>query len=433
MIKVTVDDTAPCQKALSIEIPAERVREEFEKTLQAYRKNAKIAGFRPGKAPENLVRNRYKRQIEEDLREHLVPVGYQEAVKQEKLNVATVIDVADVSFQADAPMTFRVTVDVHPEFELPSYTGIPLTREPKAVGDEEIEKVFQDVVSQHGTYETVEDRPVQRRDFVQVDFVGTVDGVNIEELEPAAKGLGNAKDFWVRADEEAFIPEFGEELVGMEAGVAKEFDIRFPDDFRPEALAGKLAHFAATVKSIRWRKPPELNEAFFSQLGVASEEEMRTRIREELGRSEESRQERELRSQLTRHLLNEVTMDLPGSEVERETRRIIQDIVRNERSRGAERGQIEQHKDAIFNAASANAQDTVRFRYILGRIAEKESISVTKEEFDRHLGLMAQAYGMDEPRLRSELQSRNALEGVAEELRNRKTVDFLLEKASISG
>jgi len=430
-MNVVVEVLSPCRKKLNIEIPADKVAEEMKSVLSQYSKQANVKGFRPGKAPEGVVKARFGRQIRDDVRDRLIPEGYRSALEQEQIQPVAVLDVQSDDISPGGPMSFSIICDVAPEFELIEYTGIPLKSNPSVVSDDVLEKAMLRILDQFATYEDVE-RPVAQDDLARVDFVATVDGQPLLEVEPAAVQLGEAKDFWVHAGDNAFLPEFATGLEGMEIDSTKSITVQFPEDFAEESLRGKTAEYEVTLRSVREKKIAELTEEQLKQLGVETEEELREAVRADMERNGEEMERRRLKNDLVQHLLERTVFEVPESVLQEETRNTVYEMVQGIMKRGTEKQDIEEQRSQIFDAASQSASGKVKIRYILSRIANEESIEVDKAEINERLAQMAVQYKVEVAKLREELESRQQLDNLEQDIRFEKTLEFLLKKANIS-
>jgi trigger factor len=429
-MNVTVEDSGPCRKTLKIQVPAEKVNEEYTGILSMYSRAAKIPGFRPGKAPKDLVKRRYAKEIEEELQSQVISSSYREAITQEKISPVSVLGVTDVVIKPEEAASFTVTLDVPPKFDLPKYKGIELKKNKLDVTDKEVEDTINDIREHSAKFDVV-DRPAQKGDMVMIDYTAVSDGKPLEEMAPAAKGLGKGTDFWVRADENEFLPGMAQGLMGLKVGDKKDITIEFPADFQEKAVAGKKAVYSVEVKSIRERKLPEIDEAFLKSMEVDSVDALKTRVRNDIVQMKDYQEKRRLKDEIIKTLLEKTTLDVPESVVQEETRNVIYDIVRSNTSRGIPREQIEDKKGEIFEMAARSASDKVKVRYILHRISEAENISVSEDELATELRGMAARYGMPEQALRAELEKRESLDQLVEDIRIRKTVDFVMENASV--
>ena len=430
-MKVIVEEVGPCRKKLGVEIPVEKVAGEYEQVLSMFSSGAKVPGFRPGKVPRDIVKRRFDKEIVAEVKERLISTGYHEALQQEKIKVVSVLDVQEVKFEIGQPMSFQVLLDLPPQFDLPDYHKISLQSKKVEVADKEVDDTIQRIREQSARFDEVSGRAVQKGDLVQVDYEGVCEGASLETIAPKAAGLGQAKDFWVMVDEESFLPGFGMGLVGGTVGEKRQLLIDFPADFREKAVAGKKATYFATIKSIREKKLPEMNEEFLKGIGVESADQLKSKIKEDLVRIGEDVEKRRLKSEIIKHLQDNTKMDVPESLAQQETQELIYDIVRENKYRGMGDEEIKEKKTEIFEAATKNAVDRVKMRYILSAIAEKESIEATEEELSARIREMASRYKESAAAFRAELEKRKAIGQVREEIKLSKTVDFLLEKAEI--
>lgn len=428
-IDVEVQDQAPCRKSLRITLPAEMVKEQYDRLLKQYAASVRVPGFRPGKAPRQLVEGRHRKEIQEELRDRLVPFGYHKALEKTGLDVVQVIDVDEVTVQSGEPVIYQVVVDVAPDFELPDYKSYSITSEPTEVSDAQVQTSLDELLEYYGTFKEVSGRAIEAKDLVQLDYQATLDGTPLAEIDPEAKSLSHREDHWVRAGEEGFIPELCQGLIGMSTGDQKDIQVTLDKDFIAKALAGKTVTFAVSVKAIREKVPPVLDEAMFDKLQVESEEDLRSKLREDLERTAKGQELNRKKDKVVQLLLEQTQMELPNSEVAHETNSVIQDIVRQNKSQGVQDEEIRENKDKIYQAAEKNAQNTVKLRYILHRIAEAESVEVQEEEFRMHLLTLAYSYRMEPKELEAQLKKNNAIDNVREELRNRKTLDWIVEQS----
>ncbi|MBN1270454.1 MAG: trigger factor [Kiritimatiellae bacterium] len=430
-MRVEIKDAGPCRKTVKVEVPAERVAAEYARVLDHYTKEAQLPGFRQGKAPRNVVERRFGKQVLEDVKEHLIPESCRQAIEQEKLDVVAVLGVKDVSFGAGLPLAFSMELDVPPDFKLPKYKGLDLEGHKVEVSDQDVSEALDELRAQYASFEEVKDRGIRKGDVVQIDYEGVCEGKPVDELAPEAGVVAKGKGFWFRADDGAFLPGLVDQLLGETVGAKKQVFVDFNEQSGPPQLAGKKATYFVDVKAIREERLPELNKDFLDRLKVDSEEALRARVREDLQEVGRQREKERMKGEIIRELLQKVTFDLPESLVRQETRSAIYEIVQSHTARGVSQKDIEGRKDQIYEAAVRGATDRVKLRYILHRIADEEKLQVSDEELASQIELMSARYGMEPARMRAELEERQAVDDVREDLRARKTLDFLLEQAKV--
>jgi trigger factor len=264
-----------------------------------------------------------------------------------------------------------------------------------------------------------------------VNYTGTCEGKPILELAPTAKGLTEQKGFWLDVGGNTFIPGFAEQLVGAKAGDKRTVNVDFPADFVTPQLAGKKGTYEVEVVEVKEKVLPEINEEFAKSYGAASLEKLREGVRKDLENELEYKQNSGIRNQVVRSLLNRVNFELPESAVNRETRNVVYNIVQENAKRGISRDTIEKSKDEIYAAATQGAKDRVKISFVLQKIAEKEDIKVSQEEIAARITALAARYQMPPEKLAKDLQARNGLIEIYDQIMNEKVLDLLQKEARV--
>lgn len=432
-MNVRVESAGPCRREIHIEVPAERVSHAFKEVVQAYAQVAKVPGFRPGKAPKDLIRRRFQKEIATEVKERLIPAAYQEAVQKEKLETIAVLDVKEKELTEAQPFAFSITLDVQPAFDLPAYRGLAVEGQPVKVEDSDVEDVLQNIREQNARYEEVQGRALAKGDLAQIDYRGQLDGQPLETVAEKAKGMGEGKDFWLMADDQnEFLPGFAQGLLGAQVGETRTVNVNFPADFVEPALAGKGATYQVTVKAIREKKLPEIDEAFLKAVGADSVEALKARVRGDLQNMREENEKRRQQNEVARLLLQNTSLDLPESVLQDETRQQVYEMVRQSQSRGASKEDIENRKEELFDTAARTASDKIKLRYILRRIAREEKIDCTQDEVEARVAMLARSWGVALDKLKADMQKRNALPQVREDVLLNKTLVWLRDQAQVS-
>lgn len=437
-MKVTVENTGPCRKLVKVEYTAEEIQKEYDESLAVYAKHGRVKGFRPGKAPVEMIRRLYDKPILEGLHEHLLAKGFQQALKEHKLEPVAEMDLQKSTLKAGEPFTFSVTLDVEPQFEMPVYKGLEVEAKPVEITEDALTQAIDRYLENSGKYEDLtEDRPVREGDMVAVDYTATVDGKPMAEVSEKAKGLAAGTDFWVIANEEySFLPAFGPQLVGLKVGDAKNISVAFDQQSPIEELRGKTGVFAATVKKIRAKTKPALDAELFKQLHVKDEAELRetfrTMLKGEADRHESSRR----RNQLIETLLKNAALEVPESEAQDESHRIVYEMVEENTRRGVPEQEIRDNLSKISESAKTAARDRLKLRYLLKRIAREEKIEVTDAEVTSLLNahaLRAGAKSAKEWLQQAKLKESEVRKGLRADLLTTKTIDALMGHAKLTG
>jgi len=423
-----MENLAPCKKLLRVEVEVAAVDAEFEKTTREFMKLARLPGFRPGKAPRHLVMKAYTAQIDEEVKRQLISDSFRQAVKDQKLHLVGQPDIEEIQFGRGQALQFAATVETAPEFELPEYKGMPVRREVRIVTDDDIERALGVLREQRAIYTDMA-RPVQDGDFVVVNYTGTSEGKPITEIAPTARGLGEKKEFWLHVAKDSFIPGFTEQLVGAQAGEKRTVAVAFPADFVTPQLAGKPGNFEVEVVQVKEKALPELNDEFAKSYGAENVERLREGVRKDLENELKYKTKRTTRDQLMRELLNRVNFDLPESVVLNETRHVVYDLVRENQQRGISREAIDQQKDQIFSFATHSAKERVKAAFVLGRIADKEGLKADQKEVTQRILVLAEQYQIKPDQLIKQLQERNGLAEIEEQIVTSKVMDLLEQHA----
>lgn len=434
-MKTTVEQVGPCRKAIRIEVPADVVAAEYGKVLGEFARHARVPGFRAGKVPAPVVEKRFAKDVLEETRERLVPRSYHEAIRLEKLIPVAVVDVTDIHMDKQLPLTFKVTLDVAPDFPMPSYKGIPVKSRPVEVKDEEVDKVVTGILERQGRFEPITGRASGKGDVVEIDYTATCEGKSMKEVAAANPELGEGKDFWVLIGDNMplFIPGLPAKLEGMEIGGQRDVTIDFPSDYRVKEVAGKQATYAVTARGLRHRVLPDLNDEFAKSVGAESLDDLKAKVRENLKEAAEAAEKGRQRDEVVKWLLDHTDLkDLPQTVVEEEARHIIQDVVQENVRRGVGKDEIEANREEIFSRAAQSSSDRVKLNYVLRRIADEKRIEVTDADVDARLAEMAVRYRMPAPRLKAELEKREALGNLRGNLEMEKTLDALLAEAVVT-
>jgi trigger factor len=415
---------------MRVEIEAQKVDEAFESVMKDFRREASLPGFRPGKAPREMVLRKYEKEIQDETKRKLISEAYRKAVEEQKLDVLGQPDIEEIQFSRSQPLQFAATVETAPEFELPDYKGLPVQRELRSVTDADVERALNLLREERVTFNKVE-RALQSGDIAVVDYTGTCEGKPIIEIAPTAKGLSENKHFWVEATPNSFIPGFADQLLGAKAGDKRTVAVDFPADFVTPQLAGKKGSYEVEVTEVKEKVLPALDEALAKSYGAESLEKLQAGVRTDLENELKFKQDKTVRTEVVRALLGRVNFDLPETAVAHETRNVVYDLVQENTKRGVPRQAIEQQKEQIYSAATRNAKERVKVQFLLQKIAEKEDIKVSQEEIAQRVHHLAGMYQIPADKFLRDLQKRNGLIEVYDQIMNEKVINFLQENAKI--
>ncbi len=424
-----------CLASLNIEVEANAVKAKWEDVAGQYLKFAKLPGFRAGKAPRNVVEKKFTKEIRQEVTKQVLNDACRQAITDKGLRVLSISDVEDVQWGDDKSLKFRTTLVLQPHFDLPDYKGIPVTVPGGEVTEAEIDEALENLRDQQADFPDVEPaRPLAMNDFAVVDYDGTIEGEPVHVKFPkAGKPLTHNTDFWLKMTEEAFFPGFCAQLVGANVGDTREFDIEVPSDFPVEGMPGTKIHYKVTVRGVKTRVLPELNDAFADNISKGkSLPELRIMAREELQKQKHAQIDTAKRNGVMSALLSKVECELPTQLVRQQTQSVLSDIVRENQARGVTEEVMKEHERELVGTAAQTARERLKATFILVRIAEQEKIKITEAELRSRINSLARRYEMPFDKMLKELKKRGALDQINEELLTAKALEFVAREATVT-
>jgi trigger factor len=429
MITVSTRPEPGSRVRLEIEVPADEVSRHFETAYRHLAERTRVPGFRPGKAPRNVIERYVGRDaVLAEAVEHLVGEGYDAAIDQTDLIPIDQpeVEIDTASLREGDTARFAAVVAVRPTVTVGAYTDYPFKLEVPPVGDEDVEVVLSELRDQQATLRPVDDRGAEKGNLVAVSFRGTIDGEPFDG--------GTAERLPLVLGEERMIPGWEDQLVGMRLEESREFDLTFPADYRVETLAGREAHFTVTLLDLRERILPALDDAFAASVTDGQTlDQLRAEIREALGRRAEAEARHQFGDRIIEFATANATVELPEVMIANEV-----EIMRDElRARLAEQRigidkyleLARQTPEELMAELREPASRRVKTLLVLSAIAEREGIDATDEEVDAEVEAQLARYPA-EPRLREYLASRRGRSYLRMTLRNRKLVDSLIGRTA---
>jgi trigger factor len=331
-------------------------------------------------------------------------------------------------------MRFRATVITAPEFDLPDYKNITVQLPLLEVTEEEIDAAMERLREQSADFIEIEpERPLQMDDFAVIDFEGTIEGQPIRELAPdASKNLQGGKKFWLHLGPENFLPKFCEQLIGQKKEETRLVIVTFPGDLPVKELAGKKADYAVTLREIKQKVLPELNDTFAAKLAKDKTlAELRKLVAHDLEHEKEHAMERAKESQIIKALQEQSRFDLPPQLLRNETRRALGELVQQNRQRGVPDVMLKSKEKELVQGAASLAAHRLKTNFILHRIAEAEKIQVTSEEIEERIRKQAARYNVSVEKMRKEIDQHEGINSLVEEILLGKTIDFLEANVSV--
>lgn len=425
-MKTELVDVTDIKKQLAIEIPSEAVDAEVERVTQSYARSVKIPGFRAGKVPPRIVKQRFRDRILHDVVHDLIPRAVDQALRDLAIEPVASPDIQDVVVEEGQPLRFTAAFETVPALDPGDYGTIHLRRPPVTVSDDQVAQALEHLRQGAARYEVVEGRPVGAGDTVVVDLARRA-------LTAAKPGeADHHENVSVEIGASANPPGFDAQLIGLTVGAGKTFAVHYLADYAIKDLAGTDVEYMVAVKALKRRVVPALDDEFAKDLGdFETLERLRERVREDLFREAAHEADRRLRADLVREVARRVTADVPSVLVEREIDRRVEEFVRRlvDQQIDARRTSIDW--EGFRKSQREPAVEAVRGALMLDEVARRERLTVTDEDIDREVGRFAERTERTPVAVRAQLEKDGGLARLHAGLRRDRAVDFLLTRATI--
>ena len=411
---------------LTIEVPAEELDKAIEAAYQKNKNKISIPGFRKGKAPRKMIEQMYGKEVfYEDAANALIPESYEKALEEctEDIVSSPKIDVTQI--EAGKPFIFTAEVALKPEVTLGKYKGVKVDKIDVDVTDEEVDAEVNKERESNARTITVEDRPVKDGDITVIDFEGFVDGVAFEG--------GKGENYPLTIGSGSFIPGFEEALIGAELGKETEVNVTFPEDYHASELAGKPAVFKCTVKEIKEKELPELDDEFASEVSEFDTlAEYKEDVKKKLADKKAADAKNAKEDAVVDAIIADAKMEIPDAMLETQQRQMVEDFAQRIQSQGISMEQYMQFTGVtaakLIEQMKPQALLRIQSRLVLEAVAAAENIQATEEDFEEEVKTMAEVYQMENDKVK-ELLGENGKKQVMEDICVKKAVEFVVENA----
>lgn len=413
---------------LTIEAPAEEFDEAIKKAFEKNKGRFSIPGFRKGKAPLAMIEKMYGLEmLYEDAANIVMDATYGDAVDESGLDIVSRPQVDIVQIGKGESFIYTATVAVKPEVTLGQYKGIEVEKAKAEVTDEDVERELKRVQDQNARLLTVEDRPVADGDETVIDFEGFVDGKPFEG--------GKAEDYELKIGSHSFIDTFEEQLIGKNIGEECEVNVTFPEQYHAKEVAGKPAMFKVTVKEIKEKELPELNDEFAEDVSdFDTLDEYKADIKAKLLETRQRQATTENENRVVEKVVENAAMEIPEPMVEAQVQTMINDSARRMQSQGMSLSQYMQYSgmtiEQLKNQTRPQAERSIRTRLVLEAVVKAENIQVSDEKVDEEIQNMAKTYAMEVDQVKTRM-GETGLEQMKEDLAVQEAVDFLVAEAKL--
>jgi trigger factor len=420
----TTETNDNCTREIEVEVPAEVVSRETGVVIERFQKHARLPGFRKGKVPASVVRQRFPEDIRSEVVEALVPRYFRQEVEKRGLQPVSQPRVSDLQLADGEPLRFKASFEIMPEIQVSGYQELRAEKPDTSVSDQEVEEALGRLREQHATYNAVDERELRDGDFAQVALVGTPTSA---EGKPVTMD-----DVLVEIGGATTVRDFSDNLRGARPGEERRFDVTYPADFSDQRLAGRKLAYAITVKAIKQKVLPELNDDFAKEAGeFQSLDELRNKIREQLEAEKKHAAEHAAKDKLVEELVRRNDFPIPEALVDRQ---VDVRLERGLRALAAQGMRTEEMKKMDFARLRAGQRETalreVKAALILEKIADQEKIEVTDDEVNQEIEALAKQMQQTPEAVRARLTRDGALDRIRNRIRNEKTLDFLYRRSA---
>ncbi|MEW5806540.1 MAG: trigger factor [Acidobacteriota bacterium] len=477
-MKVELIDVSSCKKKLAFEIENEIVTEERNGLEREFARKAKIPGFRPGKAPRSVIKARFAKEIEEELKEKIISENFRKAVNERSIVPLHNPILEEYTQKEGEPLKFMVLFEIQPDIKLENYKGMTVTDRKISLEEEEVDRIINSLRESFAKYEVADKESASEGDYVIVRLEGTITGgkeeAKRETKKEKMKGEMKEENLPIVVGSEDNLPEFNRNLVGMRKGEEREFDVEYPENYYAKNLAAKKVHYRMTLKEIKVKVLPELNDDFarnayatyyahdhriegehLEKVGREKEgeekegkekveegrepkekrverlEEFRALIRERMLRRKSDEREITLKNEMLNTLIDANDFEIPEVMVEDQLNIRMEGIVREMFARGINPAKADVNWKEIREKHMEPAKRDVKGKLILSTIAAQEKIEVQEAEIDERIRIDAAAHGTTFEEMRNRLSTED-LQHIQEQILREKALDFLFSNANIT-
>lgn len=420
-MKVAVEELEACKRRLAVEAPADVVQKEWERAYGRVQKQARLPGFRKGHVPRSLVKLHFADDVRREVAEHLIPDVYRQALTEARLNPVNEPDLTDVKLEENAPLSFVAVVEVKPAIALAEYTGVEVQHAPRPVTDEDVAAALEQMREQQAEFRAV-DRAAAAGDLAVVDYT----------LRPEGHEATTATGYHFVLGGGAVIPEIDAAAVGMKAGEEKDVSLRFADDHRIESLRGRSGTATLKVTEVKEKRLPALDDDFAKSLGeFETLEALRAEVRRQLEARREAEQRRELEEKVVGAVLERHHFTVPEAMVMRQIAHQVEHARERLRRQGVDPDGVQWDVPKLVAELRPGAEAAVKRALLLEAIADREGVTATDAEVEAEVERIARASQRPAPAVRRMMEKSGDLEALRLGLRERKTIDFLIQHATV--
>lgn len=399
------------------------VNEALSEALSDIRAAVTIPGFRKGKAPEDIIRKKHLEDAMKQVKQRLIPMAYQKALDEHGLNPVSYPEISEISVGAEGAIEFTAKVDSQPNVNTRKYKGIKVSGEKISISDSEVDEALDRIRNMNAEFLDL-DRAIEKGDYGICDIEAFIDGKSIS---------AKRENVWVEANKEGSMLAMGEELCGMKGGDEKDIEVTLPEGYPDKKYAGEKAIFHVKIRGVKEKKISPIDDGLAKKIGKDTIVQVREELSSQLLERKAENRKVNMKNQIMEYLLKKHPFSLPVSMVKRQQEVLMKRAGDELKQKGMDEAVINEYKDKLKDSLEKEAENKVRLYFILDDIAGLENISATNNEVDEWLRNLATQYNQSFENVKKYYEKNDLIGGVREQLREDKTLDFLLAEAVITG
>lgn len=416
-------EVSSCKRDLAVELPAAELEKEIDTIARDYARKANVPGFRPGKVPLSVIRQRYGNDMRQEATHTIIERSWKDAIEEHNLRPLAQPSIKDIENKPDNPLKFTLSFEVLPDLEIKDYKEVPVTQPSPDITEEQVDRAIENIREQHAQ-------------FIPLDKGEAADGHTLTlTIDGQFEGGGNPThedDVTIVLGDPQTNVEFTKNLRGAEPGETRTFDVEYPEDYYRKEFAGKKVNYTELVKDIKEKQLAELNDDFAKDIGYDNLEAFKAKVRNDLVTQATQNAEKEAREALLKSIMERQKVDVPDCMVQQELESHINRMATQLAMQGIDIKEASIDWKKIFDEERPNAEQTVRRSIFLDAIARQENIEVSEEEIDSELQKIAEGTNKSVAALKAQLEKEGRIEGLKQHMRENKAFDFIYRNAKIN-
>lgn len=424
-VTAKIDEVGPCKKHVTVSVPRADIDHYYSESVSELGGQATVPGFRVGHVPKKLIEKRFRQELSDQVKQRVLMESLELIAEDNDLDPINepTIDIESLEIPEDGEFTFEFEVEVRPDFKLPEYKGLKLERPVREIADKDIDEYLNRFLNQYGEMEERKGA-AETEDYLEVSIEFEHDGKPLSEISELVVPLRPTLRL-----QDAEIKDFGELMAGVKTGDTRETEIEVSAEAEQIEMRGEKVKAKFTVKSVKFIQVPEINEELLERIGAESEEELREEVKNILERQVTYEQRQTTRSQVLDKITESADWDLPESLVTKQVENALRREVLEMQQAGFSRQDIQARENELRQQAISSTRKALKEHFVLDKIATTENLEVQPSEIDMEIYYMAMQQGESPRRVRARMVKSGMIENLEAQLRERKAVDVILEKA----